>query len=51
MLVYVLFAAIRISSGTATFTYEFKDKAQCENTLKNMIRRMDLQGFCQEVRK
>lgn len=40
--------------GATSFQYEFKDKTQCENALKTMKRRFEInnfKGYCQEVRK
>lgn len=52
MLVYVLFMCVSYSGCT---TYEFKDKAQCENAIRNIqnhsegyVKRL---LYCQEVRK
>ena len=60
MIVYVLFALVTTNfPNTTSFTYEFKDKLQCENALKNIKKHLtdggyskqETKGFCQEVIK
>ena len=53
MIVYVLFALVT-SNGTVSFTYEFKDNIQCQNTLSNIKAKFqwtNVHGFCQQVIK
>lgn len=58
MLVYVLFAILPYgSTGVTSFTYEFKDKIQCESAATNLRARFSATNFeskliyCQEVSK
>ena len=54
MLVYVMFVVMNAYGGLQT--YEFKDKAQCESTLKHIKEKYKYHDnipllYCQEVRK
>lgn len=51
MTIYVLFVwYMNASRSGVKFEYEFKDKVQCEATLKNFNER-NFTGFCQEIRR
>ena len=50
MYFYILFFCL---NGSGCLTYEFSDRVQCENTLKNMLKNktgMTQLAFCQEVK-
>jgi hypothetical protein len=53
-MIYILFAVLHYNNNAVTFTYNFKNKLDCETALHNLKIQMDtskVSGFCQEVRK